>query len=87
MIENNSDKNFHQNNSLINSSNGFMNTSLLFDNNDIPKEGSKKVIQDITDRKSKNIPKVFFPPIYPPNESLIFPHNQGLFDFLNQEII
>lgn len=36
--------------------------------------------------KSKKIKKMFFPPLYPPNDIYIEPSNQGMFDFLNQEI-
>lgn len=35
---------------------------------------------------SKSLKKRFFPPIFPPNDIYILPSNQGMFDFLNQEI-
>lgn len=75
------------------------NFSLKFENQpilnsiDCPNKESGKVLNlsenlsdDVVLPKNKNMNKILFPPIYPPNNTFIFPSNIGLFDFLSHEV-
>ena len=39
----------------------------------------------IFEKKSKNEKRIIFPPIYPQDENIFFPLNQGIFSFMSNE--
>lgn len=87
--------NFYYYNGGNNFSNIGINNICVSNNNNSamnPLENNLNVINqnrniDILTPKSEKEKKVFFPPIFPPNDSIIWSLDQGMFDFLNKESV